>query len=92
MKIDDPISLPIVFQEEGHYYILKGFIVHISFEKKADLRRDSTGHYIAYVEDDQGQWYEVDDHRVRALSKEHIQEISQQAYIALYVKANGADL
>lgn len=69
----------MVFKEMNQCYVLKGFIVHISFaQKAANLTEDSAniGHYIAYVED-QGNWFEVDDHRVRQLCQAEMSETSK---------------
>ncbi len=82
-KIDEAVTIPDTYTAKGQGWATKcellSFIVH---------QGDSTGfgHYVAYTKDTTtGQWYEMDDAHVRAITGEEMREKSQEAYLVQYV-------
>ena len=68
---------------EGQYseipldFALYAVVVHVG----ASIRR---GHYVAYVKDPRGEWFQMDDHKESPLSLSEVLQV--QAYMLFYIQ------
>jgi len=90
-KIDKAVTIPDTYTVKGQDWATKcellSFIVHQSSKGTTDF-----GHYVAYTKDTStGQWYEMDDAHVRAITGEEMRAKSQQAYLVQYVALQPLD-
>ncbi|KAG6509941.1 ubiquitin carboxyl-terminal hydrolase 17-like [Zingiber officinale] len=63
--------------DKSPVYRLYAIIVHLNVTNTS-----SSGHYICYVKDRQGMWYEIDDSKVKPVDIEKV--LSKGAYMLLY--------
>jgi len=88
-KIGHHVTFPEVFNvqpftsPEGQYseisldFALYAVVVHVG----ASIRR---GHYVAYVKDPRGEWFQMDDHKVSPVSLSEVLQV--QAYMLFYLQ------
>lgn len=83
-KINDDFELPLNFKLDEKFancsanYELDAFMVH--------LGDSDSGHYISYVKDKDGHWFECNDSNVTYKSEDEIAKIAKQAYVLHYHK------